>query len=75
MDDAERAAAGVMAAAQFERALAREQAQRTDGFAVDLVSIGLSALAAVLRRATERPVAGDARFGPVALSWACRAPD
>lgn len=48
MDDAERAAAGIMAAAQFERALAREQAQRTDGFAVDLISIGLSALAAVL---------------------------
>ena len=48
MDDAARAAAGIMAAAQFERALAREQAQRTDGFAVDLVEIGLSALAAVL---------------------------
>ncbi len=48
MDDAERAAAGIMAAAQFQRALAREQAQRTDGFAVDLISIGLSALAAVL---------------------------
>jgi hypothetical protein len=48
MGDAERAAAGIMAAAQFQRALAREQAQRTDGFAVDLISIGLSALAAVL---------------------------
>jgi len=46
MDDAERAAAAVMAAAQFERALAREQADRESGFAVDLVSIGLSALAA-----------------------------
>ena len=50
MDDAARAAAGVMAAANFERALAREQAQRTDGFAVDLVEVGLSALAAVLMR-------------------------
>jgi hypothetical protein len=48
MDDTERAAAGIMAAAQFERALAREQAQRNNGFAVDLISIGLSALAAVL---------------------------
>ena len=48
MDDAERAAAGIMAAAQFQRALAREQAQRENGFAVDLISIGLSALAAVL---------------------------
>ncbi len=48
MDDAARAAAGIMAAAQFERALAREQAQRTDGFAVDLIAVGLSALAAVL---------------------------
>lgn len=48
MDDAARAAAGVMAAAQFERALAREQAVRQQGFAVDLVEIGLSALAAVL---------------------------
>jgi hypothetical protein len=49
MDDAERAAASVMAAAQFERALAREQAERQEGFAVDLVEIGLSALAALLR--------------------------
>jgi len=48
MDDAERAAAGVMAAAQFERALAREQSQGRDGFAVDLVEIGFSALAAML---------------------------
>ena len=48
MDDAARAAAGVMAAAEFERALAREQAERNNGFAVDLISIGLSALAAVL---------------------------
>ena len=48
MDDAARAAAAVMAAAQFERALAREQAERESGFAVDLVAIGLSALAAVL---------------------------
>jgi len=46
MDDAARAAAAVMAAAQFEKALAREQAERESGFAVDLVSIGLSALAA-----------------------------
>ena len=46
MDDAARAAAAVMAAAQFEQALAREQAERTSGFAVDLVGIGLSALAA-----------------------------
>ena len=49
-DEASRAAAGVMAAAQFERALAREQAQRKQGFAVDLVQIGLSALAALLAR-------------------------
>ena len=48
LDDAARAAAGVMAAVNFERALAREQAQRQDGFAVDLVAIGLSALAAML---------------------------
>ena len=46
MDDAARAAAAVMAAAQFEKALAREQAERESGFDVDLVSIGLSALAA-----------------------------
>jgi hypothetical protein len=49
MDDAARAAAAVMAAAQFERALAREQAKRESGFAVDLISIGVSALAAMLR--------------------------
>ena len=48
MDDAARAAAAVMAAAQFEKALARERAQRANGFAVDLVSLGLSALAAIL---------------------------
>ena len=48
MDDAARSAAAVMAAAQFERALAQEQAERHEGFAVDLVAIGLSALAAVL---------------------------
>ena len=48
MDDAARAAAGIMAAAEFERALAREQVQRQEGFAVDLVEIGLSALAAML---------------------------
>jgi hypothetical protein len=48
LDDAARAAAAVMATANFERALAREQAQREDGFAVDLVAVGLSALAAVL---------------------------
>ena len=47
-DDASRAAAGVMAAAEFERALAREQAQRRDGFAVDLIGIGLAALASAL---------------------------
>jgi hypothetical protein len=50
MDDAARAAAGVMAAAQFQRALAREQALRTDGFAVDLIEVGLAALAAALLR-------------------------
>ena len=50
MDQAARAAAGIMAAAQFERALAREQAERKQGFAVDLVEIGLSALAAMLSR-------------------------
>ena len=50
VDEAARAAAGIMAAAQFERALAREQAERTHGFAVDLVEIGLSALAAMLSR-------------------------
>jgi hypothetical protein len=50
LDEAARAAAGIMAAAQFERALAREQAERTQGFAVDLVQIGLSALAAMLTR-------------------------
>jgi hypothetical protein len=48
LDDAGRAAAGVLASAEFERALAREQLQRPEGFAVDLVQIGLSALAAVL---------------------------
>ena len=37
-----------MAAAEFERALAHEQAQRQDGFAVDLIGIGLSPLAAAL---------------------------
>ena len=47
-DAADRAAAGVMATVQFERALAREQSRRPEGFAVDLVEIGLSALAAVL---------------------------
>jgi hypothetical protein len=50
MDDAARTAAGIMAAAQFQRALAREQAQRADGFAVDLIEVGLTALAAVLMR-------------------------
>src|SRR5258706_13007715 len=49
-DDASRAAATVMAEVHFERALAREQAQRPNGFAVDLVAIGLSALASVLIR-------------------------
>ena len=48
VDDAEHAAAGILAAAQFERALAREQAGRQEGFAVDLVEVGLSALAAML---------------------------
>jgi hypothetical protein len=48
MDDAARAAAAVMAAAQFERALARQQAERENGFAVDLISIGLSALASAM---------------------------
>jgi uncharacterized protein YbaR (Trm112 family) len=48
MDEAARAAASVMAAAQFERALAHEQAQRSNGFAVDLVAVGLSALASLL---------------------------
>jgi hypothetical protein len=48
LDDASRAAAGVMAAAQFDRALAREQAQRSGSVAVDLIAVGLSALAAVL---------------------------
>jgi Zn-finger nucleic acid-binding protein len=47
-DAAARAAAGVMAAAEFERALAREQAQRQDGYAVDLVQVGLAALASIL---------------------------
>ena len=46
--DAERAAAGVLATIQFDRALAREQAQRPDGFAIDLVAVGLSALAGFL---------------------------
>jgi hypothetical protein len=50
VDDSARTAAGVMAAAEFERALAREKAQRQDGFAFDLVSIGLSALSALLTR-------------------------
>ena len=50
MDDAARTAAGIMAAAQFQRALAHEQAQRADGFAVDLIEVGLTALAAVLMR-------------------------
>jgi len=48
VDDAAHAAAAVIAAAEFERALAREQAERPQGFAVDLVGIGLSALAAML---------------------------
>jgi hypothetical protein len=48
MDDAAHAAAAIMAAAEFDRALAREQAARPEGFAVDLVGIGLSALAAML---------------------------
>jgi len=48
LDVAARAAAAVMAAAEFERALAREQAEREDGFALDLVEVGLAALAAVL---------------------------
>jgi hypothetical protein len=48
LDDAARAAAAVMATVNFERALAREQAQRQDGFAVDLVAVGLSALASIL---------------------------
>ena len=48
LDVAARAAAAVMAAAEFERALAREQAEREEGFALDLVEVGLSALAAVL---------------------------
>ncbi len=47
-DDATRAAAAVMAAANFERALVREQAEREGSFAVDLVAVGLSALAAAL---------------------------
>jgi len=47
MDEAARAAAAILAAAEFERALAREQAERQQGFAVDLVQVGLSALAAV----------------------------
>ncbi len=46
--DADRAAAGILAAAEFERALAREQAQRQEGFALDLVHVGLSALAGIL---------------------------
>lgn len=45
---ADREAAAVMAAVNFERALAREQAERDGGFAVDLVAVGLSALAAAL---------------------------
>ena len=49
LDDAARAAAAIIATAEFERALAREQAERVDGFALDLVEVGLSALAAVLR--------------------------
>jgi hypothetical protein len=48
MDDAARAGAAVIAAAQFDRALAHEQAQRDSGFAVDLVAVGLSALASLL---------------------------
>jgi len=50
VDDAAHAAAAVMAAAEFERALAREQATRPQGFAVDLVGIGLSALSVLLTR-------------------------
>ncbi len=50
MDDAARAAAGVLAAAEFERALAREKAERPDGLALDLVQVGFSALAAILMR-------------------------
>lgn len=47
-DAAGRAAAGVLAAAEFERALARDRAGQENGIAVDLVKIGLSALAALL---------------------------
>ena len=48
MTAAEREAAGVLAAVNFERALAREQAERASSFGVDLVAVGLSALAAAL---------------------------
>jgi len=45
LTDAERSAAGVLAAIQFDRALAREQSQLPPGYAIDLVAVGLSALA------------------------------
>ena len=49
LDDAARAAAGVLASAEFERALARDQAQRHNDLAVDLVQIGFTALVSLLR--------------------------
>ena len=48
LSDADRAAAGVLAVAEFEKALARERATRQDGFALDLVRVGFSALTAIL---------------------------
>jgi hypothetical protein len=48
LDDPARAAAAVMATANFERTLARGQAQAADGFDVAIVAVCLSALAAVM---------------------------
>ncbi len=48
LDGADRAAASVMATVQFERALARERLQIPEDLGVDLVAVGLSALAALL---------------------------
>ncbi|MEO8344531.1 MAG: hypothetical protein ABI607_02450 [Betaproteobacteria bacterium] len=49
LGDASRAAAGVLAAAEFERALARDQAQHHNDLAVDLIQIGFTALISLLR--------------------------
>jgi hypothetical protein len=46
----EAAAAGVLEAARFERAMRAEQAQRADVNGIDLIGVGLGVLAAILDR-------------------------